>query len=228
MADTHAHAEHHPHLQHHFDDLGQQHEASTLGMWFFIAQEILFFGGLLTAYIVYRLRFFEAFIAASEFQSLWLGGTNTVVLIVSSLTMALAVRAAQTGHRKKIIVYMFATLILGLAFLGIKAIEYYDHWDHHLVPGTSYEFHSERVHVTEELEAQTQMFFVLYFALTGLHALHMVIGAGLVLWIMWRAWKRHFSPDYYGPVEVVGLYWHFVDIVWIFLFPLLYLIGRHE
>ena len=229
MADTQTHAEpHHPYLQHHFDDLGQQHEASTLGMWFFISQEILFFGGLLTAYVVYRLRFFDAFIAASEFQSLWLGGTNTVVLIVSSLTMALAVRAAQTGHSKKIVGYMLATLILGLAFLGIKAIEYHDHWEHHLVPGTNYEFHSERIHVTEELESQTQMFFVLYFALTGLHALHMIIGAGLVWWIIIRARRNHFSPEYYGPVEVVGLYWHFVDIVWIFLFPLLYLIGRHE
>jgi cytochrome c oxidase subunit III len=228
LADTHAEAHHTPFLQHHFDDLGQQHEASTLAMWFFIAQEILFFGGLLAAYVVYRLKFHDAFIAASEFQNLWLGGTNTVVLIVSSLTMALAVRGAQTGQPRKTILYLWATLVLGLVFVGIKAVEYYMHWDHHLIPGPNFAFHSETRLITPELERQIEMFYALYFGLTGLHALHMIIGAGLVLWIIYRAWRRHFTPDYYAPVEVVGLYWHFVDIVWIFLFPLLYLIGRHD
>ncbi|MBW3565359.1 MAG: cytochrome c oxidase subunit 3 family protein [Acidobacteria bacterium] len=222
---TTAEAQEHRFLQHHFEDLFQQHESSTLGMWFFMAQEILFFGGLLAAYVVYRLNYYDAFIAASQHQDLVLGTTNTAVLILSSLTMALAVRSAQLARRKAIIGFLILTMLLGGVFVGIKAVEYYDHWEHHLVPGPAFEFHDPLP--SDVLPQTVEMFYVLYFGLTGLHALHMVIGMGLVAWIAWRAHRNHFTPDYFGPVEVVGLYWHFVDIVWIFLFPLLYLIGRH-
>ncbi len=224
MADSHTPT--HPALQHHFEDLGQQHEASTLGMWFFISQEILFFGGLLTAYIVYRLRYYDAFIQASHHQSIVLGTTNTAVLILSSLTMAMGVWAAQVGRKKLLITLLLLTIVLGCAFLGIKGVEYYQHWEEHLVPGTHFVWDQP---LPENVKASNiQMFFVLYFGLTGLHALHMLIGVGLVGWIVIRSLRNEFSHEYYSPVEVVGLYWHFVDIVWIFLFPLLYLIGRHS
>ena len=192
QTDDHAH---HPFLQHHFEDLGQQHEASTLGMWMFLATEILFFGGVLMAYWVYRTIYPEAWAVGGEQQNTLLGGINTIVLIISSLTMALAVRAAQLGSRRGTVAFLVATLFFGSIFLGIK----------------SYEYH-------------VQLFMLFYWGLTGMHALHMVIGAGLLLWMISRAWRGHFGPEYYGPVEVMGLYWHFVDIVWIFLFPFLYLI----
>ncbi len=224
MADHTAEA-HHPALRHHFDDLGQQHEAATLGMWIFLAQEVLFFGAFLIAYIIYRLNFYDAFIEASHHQNLRLGTINTTVLIVSSFTMALAVWAAQQGRKQLVVALLLLTMVLGCAFVGIKGVEYYEHYEHHLVPGDHFRYEEPldpNVNV-----GHVEMFFVLYFGLTGLHAVHMIIGVGLVLWIMIRSLRGEFSMEYYAPVEVLGLYWHFVDIVWIFLFPLLYLIGRH-
>ena len=216
---------HHPALKHHFDDLTQQHEASTLGMWFFITQEILFFGGLLFAYTVYRLTYYDAFIEASHHQNLVLGSTNTAVLILSSFTMAMAVWASQYGMKKAVVTFLAITLVLGCVFVGIKGVEYYEHYEHHLVPGATFQYdHPVDPNVNPK---NVEMFFVLYFGLTGLHAVHMLVGVGIVLWIMIRAARGEFSIEYYSPVEVTGLYWHFVDIVWIFLFPLLYLIGRH-
>ena len=216
---------HHPRLRHHFDDLTQQHEASTLGMWFFLAQEVLFFGGFLIAYVVYRLNFYDAFIEASHHQNLKLGTTNTAVLILSSFTMAMAVFSAQTGKKKLVVIFLLLTMILGCAFVGIKGVEYFEHYEHHLVPGDGFRYENP---VNPDVNvANVEMFFVLYFGLTGLHAIHMIIGVGLVIWIMIRGMRGEFSIEYYSPVEVTGLYWHFVDIVWIFLFPLLYLIGRH-
>jgi cytochrome c oxidase subunit III len=212
---------HHPFLQHHFEDMGQQHEASTLGMWVFVAQEILFFGGIFLGYALYRTMYHDAWEAGARHQNWQLGAANTVVLIGSSLTMALAVWAAQGGRRKMTVLMLFLTLILGSVFLGVKAYEYNAHIHEGLFPGKYF------THVEESNPSLTpgvQLFMIFYFAMTGLHALHMVIGAGLLLWFMWRAWKGHFGPEYYAPVEIMGLYWHFVDIVWIFLFPLLYLI----
>jgi cytochrome c oxidase subunit 3 len=212
---------HHPFLQHHFEDLGQQHEASTLGMWVFVAQEILFFGGIFAAYAIYRAMYPEAWSAGAHHQDWKIGTFNTAVLIGSSLTMALAVWAAQTGRRKLTMAMLTATLFLGLVFIGIKGYEYYDHIHHGLLPGSNFTY----VHQADpSLTPGIQLFMVFYFTMTGLHALHMVVGAGLLLWFIWRAWKDHFGPEYYAPVEIMGLYWHFVDIVWIFLFPLLYLI----
>lgn len=217
---------HHPFLQHHFEDLGQQHEASTLGMWMFLTTEILFFGGVLCAYWIYRVMYPEAWAVGAAQQNWKWGAVNTIVLIVSSLTMALAVRAAQLGRRGGQVLMLILTLIFGTVFLVVKGVEYHAHWEEGLFPGDAWHWN----HVPE-LAPKVQLFMTFYWSLTGLHALHMVIGVGLLLWIIWRAWRRHFGPQYYGPVEVMGLYWHFVDIVWIFLFPFLYLIhgtGAHH
>jgi cytochrome c oxidase subunit 3 len=216
--------EHHPFLQHHFEDLGQQHEASTLGMWAFLTTEILFFGGALCAYWIYRVLYPEAWALGAHQQNTLAGGINTIVLIISSLTMALAVRNAQLGRRGGTVLMLVLTLIFGSTFLGVKAFEYHAHFEEGLFPGAHWHWNEDPV-----LAPKVQLFMVFYWGMTGLHALHMVIGAGLLLWLIWRAWKDHFGPEYYGPVEVMGLYWHFVDIVWIFLFPFLYLIhGAHK
>jgi cytochrome c oxidase subunit III len=207
-------------LAHQFDDPEQQVEASTLGMWAFLSTEILFFGGVFAAYMIYRISYPQAFAAASNHLDIVLGTVNTGVLIGSSLTMVLAVYSAQWGGRRGQIVFLLATLVLGLIFLGIKGIEYEHKFHEHLVPGRDFSFN-------EADPRHAAIFFSLYFAMTGLHAFHMVIGAGLLLWLTARAWRGDFSAAYYTPVEMVGLYWHFVDVVWIFLFPLLYLIGRH-
>ncbi len=207
-------------LQHHFDSYEQQQEASYLGMWAFLVTEILFFGGVFTAYLVYRTANQAAFAAASNMLDLRWGTINTAVLIGSSLTMALAVWAAQTGRRKSTVGLLLATLVLGSVFLGIKAIEYSHKIHEHLLPGPTFQWEGP-------LASGAQMFFNLYFVMTGLHALHMIVGAGLIIATAVLAWKGRFSPENHNFVEGVGLYWHFVDIVWIFLFPLLYLLGRH-
>jgi cytochrome c oxidase subunit III len=180
----------------------------------------MFFGGLFTAYVLYRTFYPDAFVASSNTLDITLGAINTTVLICSSLTMALAVHAAQTGNRRQLVTFLTLTLLLGLAFLGIKAVEYADKFTHHHVPGPNFHFPGPN-------ERQAALFFSLYFGMTGLHALHMVIGIGLILFVITRAAKGWYTPDYYTPVEMFGLYWHFVDIVWIFLFPLLYLLGGH-
>ena len=208
-------------LQHHFDSLEQQHEASSLGMWVFLVTEIMFFGALFTAYVVYRTFYPAAFADASSHLDITLGGVNTAVLICSSLTMALAVRGAQVGNRKELIIFLILTSLLGLAFLGIKSVEYADKFKHHLVPGSGFSYPSTDAR-------QVQLFFSVYFAMTGLHALHMIIGIGVLAVLLVKACRGAYTPEYHTPVEMSGLYWHFVDIVWIFLFPLLYLIGRHH
>jgi cytochrome c oxidase subunit III len=210
----------HPALAHHFDNLAQQGEASTLGMWVFLVTEVLFFGGLFLVYLVYRSTYPEAFIAGSHELDVVLGGINTAVLITSSLTMALAVHAAQTGHRRTLITLLLVTMVLGAAFLGIKSVEYYHKFVEHHVPGPGFQFEEEYIR-------HAQLFFSLYFIMTGLHALHMIIGLGIMTWMLWWSWRGVITAEYYSPIEISGLYWHFVDIVWIFLFPLLYLLGRH-
>jgi cytochrome c oxidase subunit 3 len=209
-----------PELRHHFADLGAQKEASSLGMWVFLATEVLFFGGMITAYVIYRASYRRAFEGASNLLDIRLGAFNTAVLILSSLTMAMAVWAASQGRKKLILVFLLLTILLGSTFLGVKVVEYKQKFDHHEVPGPHFV-------VPEGLPPQSEMFFSLYFCMTGLHALHMVIGVGLLAWLLAKARRGLFTPRYSTPVEMVGLYWHFVDIVWIFLFPLLYLLGRH-
>ena len=218
-------AGHHPRLQHQFDSLEQQKESSTLGMWMFLVTEIMFFGGLFLAYVVYRTKYPHVFSAASHHLDVTLGGLNTGVLIGSSLTMALAIWAAQVNKRKLIVVFLIATMALGLVFLGVKAKEYSDKFEHHLVPGAH--FAPDDPHLQGVAQDQAQIFFSLYFMMTGLHALHMIIGLGVLTALIRPSWKGHFDAAYHTPLECTGLYWHFVDIVWIFLFPLLYLLGAH-
>jgi cytochrome c oxidase subunit 3 len=243
-ASTPGHGGHGPHghgggapLAHHFTSYEQQREASFLGMWFFVAQEVLFFGGLFTVYLVYRSRNALDFaIASSELDVFW-GGLNTAVLIVSSFTMAMAVRSAQLGKRNPLVLFLVLTLLLGGVFVGVKYIEYSTKIEHHLFPGQSdfhfevppsvvehFELGAERVALMQQ---RAKVFFSIYFAMTGLHALHMLIGMGLIVWLLFPAWRGKFDHDYHNPIECFGLYWHFVDLVWIFLFPLLYLLGRH-
>jgi len=207
-----------PSYQHQFEDIGQQYDATTFGMWVFLAQEILFFGAIFCAYAVYRFKYPEAYSEGAHELNLWLGGTNTVVLIGSSLTMALGVRAAQLGRNKSVFNWLFLTLILGFVFMGIKAVEYHEKWVKYHVPGLHWFY-------TGPNAKPIQIYFSVYFAMTGMHALHMIVGAGLLLFFMYKAWNNTYSKQFYGPIEIMGLYWHFVDIVWIFLFPMLYLIG---
>ncbi len=222
---------HHPDLAHHFRDLAQQKEAATLGMWVFLVTEIMFFGGLFGAYTVYRNLHYAGFSAGSAHLNIVMGAANTAVLICSSLTMALAVHAAAQGRRRATVLFLVATIVLGGTFLGVKGFEYKDQFEHHLVPGPHFsavDLHDPQGHpLSPDVASNAQIFFSLYFAMTGLHALHMVIGIPLLATIAWMAAERRFSPAWYTPVEMVGLYWHFVDIVWIFLFPLLYLIPHH-
>jgi cytochrome c oxidase subunit 3 len=209
----------HP-LAHQFDDVAQQRRAVSLGMWAFLLNEIMFFGGLFAAYTIYRALYSQAFHDGSHHLDVTLGTVNTAVLIASSLTMALGVWSAEHGKRRALMAFLLATLALGLVFVGIKVVEYHGKWVDHLVPGPGFQWHgAEPEHV--------QIFYSLYFAMTGFHALHMLIGFGLLTWLLVDAQRGRFGPAYSAPVEMVGLYWHFVDIVWIFLFPLLYLIGRH-
>ena len=207
-------------LAHHFKDLEQQREASTLGMWVFLVTEIMFFGALFTSYIVYRSLHPLAFAEVSRHLDIVLGTVNTAVLIGSSFTMALAVYSAQTGRRTRLVFFLSFTVILGLAFLGIKFLEYYHKFQEHHVPGPYFSYPGS-------FSQQAKMFFSLYFAMTGLHALHMIVGVGVLSVLIILAWRGRFTPEYHSPVELSGLYWHFVDIIWIFLYPLLYLIGRH-
>ncbi|HEY8514003.1 MAG TPA: cytochrome c oxidase subunit 3 family protein [Candidatus Binatia bacterium] len=209
-----------PYVAHQFDDAEQQYGAATLGMWFFIAQEVAFFGGALAAFAIYFYMYHDAFEAASNHLSLTLGLVNTVVLISSSLTMAMSVHAAQIGSVRGQIGWLLGTIVLGSTFLGIKAYEYAHKFHEGLVPGPIFTYQGPDA-------AQHELFLSFYFVLTGLHAIHMIIGIGILAVLVVLAWKRWFGPGYYTPVEISGLYWHFVDLVWIFLFPLLYLLGRH-
>ena len=232
LATTHDHPSH-PALRHHFENMEQQREAGTLGMWVFLVTEIMFFGGMFLAYTLYRSEYPVAFALASNHLDIRLGTINTAVLIVSSFTMAMAVYTTQVGKRRMSIICLILTMILGVTFLGIKAVEYYDKYrDHlipgHLIPGNPFNPDVHALHLTPGIPVgNVEMFYWLYFAMTGMHALHMIIGLGIMTVILTMAWRNKFSPEYHAPVEISGLYWHFVDIIWIFLFPLLYLLGRH-
>lgn len=296
---SHEHDYHPPGLQHQFEDMEQQQDSVTIGMWAFLVQEIMFFGGLFTAYLVFRSRYPMAFAAGSNHLDAFLGGLNTLVLIVSSLTMALTVYFAQKGNRNLQVLMIVLTMMFGTTFLVVKYFEYADKYHHGLVPFNGlnqkikanaagetkekaslvlpfetraeaasetsavvhpnprgeFQWHDEDKHgVKIVMDAQREgyltpyektgyftngeydnakftqkvrIFFYIYFVMTGLHALHMVVGLGIMAWLLLMAWRGTYSAEYYSPVEISGLYWHFVDIVWIFLFPLLYLLGRH-
>jgi cytochrome c oxidase subunit 3 len=201
-----------------FDDLEQQHQAATFGMWVFLVTEVMLFGGMFTAYASYRFLYPEGFAEGSRHMDLAIGGLNTVVLITSSLTMALGVEAARTGRRRALTWLLAATIAIGFVFLALKGVEYREHYRDGLAPGL-------RWSMTGPLAGPVELFFLFYFIMTGIHAVHLTIGIGAVCVLLILAWRGHFSPAAHDPVEVVGLYWHFVDIVWIFLLPLLYLFG---
>lgn len=202
-----------------FDDIEQQHDAAKLGMWIFLATEVLFFGGLFLTYTVYRFSYSETFAAASRHTEVILGGANTAILLFSSTLMALAVRAAELGRRRPLIWLLLATAFFGVVFMVIKGFEYHKDFIDQLVPGANFQWH-------EKNPGGAEIFFWLYFAMTGLHAIHVTVGICLMLILALLAWRGKFVRGDYMPVEIAGLYWHFVDIVWIFLFPLLYLAGH--
>ena len=235
-------------LAHHFENHYQQHEAGNLGMWMFLSTEVLFFGGMFGAYTVYRYKFEKVFEQASNILDPLLGGINTIILLFSSVTMALAVRSAQQGKGQALVGWMAATIIFGLAFLGVKAFEWKHDFAIHVFPTKDFcwsyarEMHKTHQHPEYKPNApakfyeedaknpeskQGKLFFFLYFTMTGLHGLHMIIGFGIMAVIMVYAWNGYYTKNYFVPVESVGLYWHFVDLVWIFLYPLLYLLGAH-
>lgn len=239
-----------PELRHHFADVEQQRNAASLGMWWFLGTEIMFFGGMFCGYLIYRRIYFPEFAVASRSISLFWGTLNTAVLICSSLTVAMAVRAAQLGKRQLQVKLLLATLFFGIVFLGVKAKEWTDKYKEHHIPtfseynavsgeGDLIKDHEQLLGLDKlkddpvkyqerkaEIQQRTKIFFSLYFALTGMHAIHMIVGVGIFAVITFMAWKGRFTPEYHTPLEIAGLYWHFVDIVWIYLFPLLYLIDR--
>jgi cytochrome c oxidase subunit 3 len=221
-------------LQHHFRDLEQQKNASSFGMWVFIAQEILFFGGLFATYTVYRSSYPDAFYAGSHHLNWRIGAFNTLVLIASSFTMAMAVYSAGMGRARRIVGFLLATVLLGSVFLGVKYYEYSEKirpcfgmgaGSGCLLPGEH--FDPSVLHLAGAAGEHAQIYFSLYFGMTGLHALHMIVGIPIILVIALAAARGRYTPEWHTPVELVGLYWHFVDIIWIFLFPLFYLVGAH-
>jgi len=218
---THGHAESLA-LREQFDTADQQKDASTLGMWVFLITEVMFFGGMFAAYTIYRSTYPTVFAIASSSLNLIVGAANTCVLLLSSFTMVMAVRAAQLGQRRAIIIFLILTLIFGGIFLGVKAYEWSEKYYEHHMPGQA-AFHLEGT----PQQGPAKLFFSIYFAMTGLHALHMVVGVGILSMLIWQTKKGKFSSEYYTPIDISGLYWHFVDVIWIFLFPLLYLIDRH-
>lgn len=237
MSDAAAHT-HDPHLAHHFSTPKQQFESGKLGMWLFLVTEILLFGVLFTLYGVYRSNHPEIFIYAHQFLDKTLGALNTVVLICSSLTMAWGVRAAQLGQRRLLVGCLAATILGGMVFLCVKGVEYQHKWKDGLLWGKHYKPVHEAVE-KEALEKRTaeatghkmtdeprnvRIFFSIYFLMTGLHGLHVLVGMALIAWILIRAKRGEFGPGYFAPVDNVGLYWHLVDLIWIYLFPMLYLI----
>ncbi len=207
-------------LAHQFEDLEQQHEAASFGMWIFLATEVMFFGGLFAGYTIYRNLYLPGFHEGSHMLNVTIGALNTAVLIGSSLTMALAVRAAQLGKRNALVTFLILTILLGLAFILIKlTLE----WRHDYLEGLAPGLNFTKEHLANP--KSVELFFFFYFAMTGVHALHMVVGVGVLAFLLVQAWRGQYGPDRFNPIEGAGLYWHFVDIVWIFLFPLLYLIG---
>lgn len=263
MANDTAHAEaahaHPDFLQHHFDTPAQQFTASKLGMWVFIATEILMFGGLFCAYAIWRGLDPQVFDDAHHFLNKTMGASNTVILLFSSLTAALAVRSAQTGKRNQTTMYLVITILCAAAFLVVKYFEYSHKYHLGLLPGHCFghpglsaaiqggqeigtclrtadgaNVMPEWVKATDEggitrvLPPRANMFFALYFVMTGLHGIHVIVGMSILTWVLIKNIRGKFSPAYFTPVDLGALYWHLVDLVWIYLFPLLYLVGKPE
>ena len=218
IATVHGEEEHPQFLQHHFNDMGQQLDASKIGMWLFLVTEVLMFGGLFVGYGIMHAKHPAAFLAAHHHLNRMMGAVNTVVLLTSSFTMVMAVWAAQTSRKKLLILFLVLTLLCAGAFLGVKFFEYQHKFEEGLLPGSFY------THQGDTVPGQF-MFFSFYFMMTGLHGFHVVGGMCVITWLLFRAIRGDFSASYYGPVDMVGLYWHLVDLIWIYLFPLMYLIS---
>lgn len=199
----------------------QQRETAENGMWLFLGTEALFFGGLFLAYTVYRVYYPQAFTAGAHEMELTIGAINTAILLTSSLMMALAVHSARLGHTGRLKAFLGATMAFGTVFLALKFTEYYLHWRHHKVPGPTFQTHFP-------IPGHEEIYWFLYFVMTGLHAVHMLVGVCLQLYLFVRASQSAFSVRWHTPVEVIGVYWHFVDVIWLFLFAILYLIGAHK
>jgi cytochrome c oxidase subunit 3 len=216
MSSSDAHA-HNPHLAHHFDNIEQQEYASRLAMWLFLATEVLLFAGLFLGYSVYRHFYHETFHELSRTLSLPLGTINTIVLITSSLTVALAYYEVKMGRNNRAVGLLVFTILCAIGFLVIKGFEYHHKFEEGMLPGQFYSY-------KEVTGPGANLYFTIYFLATGLHAFHVIVGMSVLLWVLKGIVKGRYSPDYYVPVELGALYWHLVDLVWIFLFPLLYLI----
>lgn len=206
------------HHAHHFKDSAHEVETSKFGLWLFLATEILMFGGLFVGYAIFHAMYPETFLAGSKFLDWRLGALNTVILLISSFTVVMAIHAAQTGQKKKILINLYITLICAGGFMVVKYFEYMHKIHLGLLPGDLFSYADASV-------ANLPLYFSFYFMMTGLHGSHVIAGMALIGWLIVRAHKGHFGPKYYTPVECVGLFWHLVDLIWIYLFPLLYLVG---
>ena len=237
-----AHREHLPYQRHHFETYAQQNDATNFAMWLFLLTEVMFFGGLFTAYLIMRNWYYPAFVEASHQLQIFWGTANTAVLITSSFTMAMGVWSAEMKKKGMLVFFLVITFILGLVFLGIKFIEYHEKYEKHHIPGFHYsmqaflnpasdpEVHKEYPQdqpLALDMARHTEVYFFLYFAMTGMHALHMIIGIAILGFMIFRARAGAYTTGHVTFVENFGLYWHFVDIIWIYLYPLLYLISRH-
>ena len=227
--EAHAHDGHGHHgpkwLAHHFDTPAQQFDAAKIGMWAFLVQELLFFSGLFVAYGVYRSWYPEMFKAASHQLDKIMGATNTIVLLFSSFTAAMAVRSSQLGKKQATSRFIIITIVCACIFLVVKYFEYQHKFHAGLLPGRF--FHPHAAHLVANsppLPANTGSFFSIYFMMTGIHGIHVIVGIGVLIWILMRNMRGDFSKEFFTPVDIVALYWHLVDLVWIYLFPLLYLI----
>jgi cytochrome c oxidase subunit III len=219
------------HVHQQFQDIDQQTNSATLGMWTFLATEIVFFGVLFATYTIYRVRWPEAFRHGSQDLKLWIGGINTAVLLTSSLFMALAVRAAALGNNRFVMIHLGITIALGVVFLGFKATEYVLEAREHLVPGINFTtIAPDEVNNPPQEQhprpREQRLFMLFYFIMTGLHATHMIVGIGVMATLIVLTRRGHYSREYHTPIEIAGLYWHFVDIVWVFLYPALYLLRQ--
>ena len=221
-----AHGDHPEFLQHHFVDAHQQFDAAKMGMWLFLITEILLFSGMFVAYAVYRSWHPEVFVQTSTLLDWQLGALNTLVLLASSLTVALSIHFIQRGNNAALITNLIITILLACAFLGVKYVEYTDKFEHGIYAGEGFDPHgvSHGKDYSDYNIPYAKQFFGIYFVMTGIHGFHVIVGIGLMIWLVVKAIRGHFSKEWYTPVELTGLYWHIVDIIWIFLFPLLYLI----
>lgn len=216
---------HHHHYAHHYDSAEAEYRASKFGTWTFLVTEILMFGGLFVGYILNHEKYHEMFHVASQFLDWRLGALNTAVLIVSSFTMALSIYYAQNNNKKKVLLNLYLTLIFAFLFLCIKGIEYHHKFELGLFPGRYFNPHEGWIQQLAAAHPDMGMYFSFYFCMTGLHATHVIAGMCLITWLIVRAHRGEFDSNYYTPIECVGLFWHLVDLIWIYLFPLLYLIG---